>query len=368
MRLQKPKVPSRWAVPDCIILSCAFWLLVVGADRSPAASGPAMYEPPDGRVYHGAAPTPDVVASYIESLADASIEPLLEGIHLSASGTAGRQYVVDTIREWLAYVRDAGRIPHLSLSMRDGYGNPSDVAIATATAHDAVLDEIGAVIAAYDGPLFVRLGFEFNGAWNGYTPGIYPIAYRKMVDRFRAAGVTQAAYIWCYEPDGPDDFDDVIDGRSAWYPGDDYVDWFGLDLFKAEHFVPPASARQRGTSTYERSVRFLEMATAHGKPVMLSETAAVKVYVTSDREDPQFTDGRADWESWFEPFFDFIAHHPQIKGVLYMNQDYRGTAFERKNAWGDARIGVNSYIRRHYCAALRDPRYIHQDDGLARLP
>ncbi len=319
----------------------------------------ALYEPPDGRIYHGTAPNPQVVAGYLAVLADPAIEPLIEGIHLSASGTAGRQYVGDTIREWLTYVDEAGRIPHLSLSMTDGYGNPTDVEIANTSAHDRVLREIGAVIAQFDKPLFVRLGFEFNGAWNGYTPCVYPIAYRKMVDIFRSAGVTRAAYIWCYEPDGPDDFDAVIDGQAAWYPGDDIVDWFGLDVFKSEHFVAPKAARQRGSSSYARSIRFLEMADERGKPVMLSETAAVKVYVTSDPED-----GRSDWNSWFSPFFAFMTEHPQIKGFLYMNHDYRGTVYERENAWGDARIEVNAHILDHYRMELSDPRFIHRAEGL----
>jgi Glycosyl hydrolase family 26 len=223
----------------------------------------ALYEPEDGRIYHGTAPNPTVVDGYIAALDDEAIAPLIEGIHLGASGTSGRQYVVDTIRDWLTYVHEAGRIPHLSLSMRTGTGEPSDVEIATTTLHDRVLHEIGKTVAEFGKPLFIRLGFEFNGVWNGYTSGVYPIAYRKMVDIFRAAGVDQAAYIWCYEPDGPNDFDAVIDGQSAWYPGDDYVDWFGLDLFKAEHFVPPMTERDSQNAAYSRSIRFLEMASTH---------------------------------------------------------------------------------------------------------
>jgi len=326
---------------------------------------PELYEPPDGAIYHGAASTPQVVQGYLNALGDSSIEPLIEGIHLGASGTAGRQYVVDTVTEWLAYVRAAGRIPHLSLSMTDGHGNPSDVEIATSSKHDAVLGEIAAVVAAYDDPLFVRFGFEFNGAWNGYTAGIYPIAYRKMVDIFRSAGVTKAAYIWCYEPDAPDDFDAFVNGRPAWYPGDDYVDWFGLDLFKSEHFVLPSSERGQANALYTRSVRFLDMAALHGKPVMLSETAAAKTYITEDALDPGLADGRSDWESWFEPFFGLMSAYPQIKGFLYMNHDYRGTHWERTNAWGDARIEANSYILARYLETLREDRFLHRADGLA---
>ncbi len=358
---------SRMLCPKAAVfmLATAAILLFSAAAANRGTSDRALYEPEDGFVYHGTAPNPAVVDGYVAALADDAIAPLIEGIHLGASGTSGRQYVVDTIRDWLQAVHASGRVPHLSLSMTNGNGAASDVEIATTSLHDRVLTEIGETLAEFGKPLFIRLGFEFNGTWNGYTPGIYPIAYRKMADIFHAAGVDQAAYIWCYEPDGPDDFDAVVDGQSAWYPGDDYVDWFGLDLFKAEHFTAPCSQRESQHALYDRSIRFLEMAQTHGKPVMLSETAAVKVYVTSETDDPSLVDGQSDWSTWFAPFFTFIADHPQIKGFLYMNQDYRGTVYERENGWGDARIEVNPYILNQYRQILHDDRFLHANDGLS---
>lgn len=355
---------TRWCLAKPLLAAAVSTVLVLAATADPYGRGGALFEPPDGRIYHGTAPNPIVVEGYVDALDDRAIEPLIEGIHLGAAGTAGRQYVVDTIREWLGYVREAGRIPHLSLSMTDGHGNPSDVAIATTAEHDAVLREIAAVVAEYGDPLFVRFGFEFNGAWNGYTPGVYPIAYRKMVDIFRDAGVVNAAYVWCYEPDAPGDFDAVVDGRSAWYPGDGYVDWFGLDLFGAEHFDPAFAGRPGRETAYDKSIRFLEMAAARGKPVILSETAPVKVYLTPDADDPRWVDGRADWEAWYAKYFAFMADHPQIKAFLYMNHDYRGTHWESANGWGDCRIETNGYVLDRYRDVLRQPRFIHLDEGL----
>ena len=58
-----------------------------------------------------------------------------------------------------------------------------------------------------------------------------------------------------------------------------------------------------------------------------------------------------------------MAEHPQIKGFLYMNQDYRGTVYERDNDWGDARIEVDSHILEQYGDILRENRFLHADDG-----
>lgn len=86
------------------------------------------------------------------------------------------------------------------------------------------------------------IGFEFNGPWNGYNQGLYPIAFRRFVDLLREEGAHNIVTIWCYEPNSPGDFDAVgPDGEPLWYPGDEYVDWFGLDLFYHSCFTSVAS-------------------------------------------------------------------------------------------------------------------------------
>lgn len=163
-------------------------------------------------------------------------------------------------------------------------------------------------------PLFVRPGFEFNGPWYGYTSFAYVDAFRKIVTRFRNAGVHEAAFISCYEPDAPNDFDAVEQGQPRWFPGDDFVDWFGLDVFQAEHFNPAFPDMQRGEITKKgKAERFLRMAREHGKPVFLSETSAQFANITPDAADPGFADGQRDWGSWFRIFFDWMASHAEIK-------------------------------------------------------
>jgi hypothetical protein len=44
--------------------------------------------------------------------------------------------------------------------------------------------------------IFLRIGYEFNGPWNGYNPTAYINAYRRVVDIFRAEGVTNVAFVW----------------------------------------------------------------------------------------------------------------------------------------------------------------------------
>lgn len=333
----------------------------------------AFLEPPDGYVYHGTSPhdVPDVEA-YIAALGDPAIYPAVEGMHAAVPGTRP-QSLERTIREFLERVRAAGRIPHLSFSLSIGDGEAVDDVIALTDTYDDLIRTVGRVIREFGDPVFIRIGFEFNGSWNNYHPGLYPVAFRKFVDLLREEGATNFATIWCYEPDGPADFDAVdADGEYLWYPGDDYVDWFGLDLFRREHFVSDAVVGEGGRpgsrvreSTYERTVRFLEMAAKHGKPVFLSEVAAVDVHLTPDHLDPDFVDGKSDWEVWFEPFFALLDEYPQIKGFNYMSQDYRNTKYAAQG-WGDARIQVNRFVLERWIEALRDERFLHGGMAVVR--
>lgn len=328
----------------------------------------AYLEPPDGYVYHGTSPHIPDVEAYIAALGDPAIYPAVEGMHAAVPGTRP-QSLERTVREFLERVRAAGRIPHLSFALSIGDGQPVDDVIALTDTYDGLIRTIGRVLRDFGDPVFVRIGFEFNGSWNKYHPGLYPKAFRKFVDLLRDEGATNFATIWCYEPDG----------EYLWYPGDDYVDWFGIDLFQHGHFVPDAAGSRGGRQAasgrgvrletpYEKTVRFLEMAERHGKPVFISETAAVDAHLTPDELDRGFVDGRNDWELWFEPFFALLERYPQIKGFNYMSQDYRGTKYAA-HGWGDARIQVNSYVLERWIEALRDERFIHAGMlvGLERL-
>jgi hypothetical protein len=343
-----------------------------------AAEGWALLEPPDGYVYHGTSPSMVDVDAYIASLDDPALYPAVEGMHAAVPGTRP-QSLIQTTRLFLERVRDVGRIPHLSFAMAMGDGQSVDDVIAQTTRYDELIRELGRVIKEYGDPVFVRIGFEFNGKWNNYHAGLYPIAFRKFVDLLREEGADNFATIWCYEPNAADDFDAVgSDGQPLWYPGDAYVDWFGIDLFQHSHFVSDdknltgdragtggSSRLQMTSSLYQRTLRFLEMARQHGKPVFLSELAAVDAHITSDGQDPGFQDGKADWELWFAPFFTFLQEHPEIKGFNYMSQDYRNTKYAA-NGWGNSRIQDNSYILQQWVQMLRDERFIHVTDLVVR--
>ncbi|OFY50342.1 MAG: hypothetical protein A2X22_07050 [Bacteroidetes bacterium GWF2_49_14] len=335
-------------------------------ERNPFPDTLALLEPPDGQVYHGActmtyASTADPLAGYLGALNDPAIQPAVRGLFFSVPGERGPDNGFRGLKTFFHTADSVGFIPEISLFFMDTRGS-TDSIIAVTDTYDWILDSIISLTKAYGGKSFLRIGGEFNGAgpgWNGggYHPYYYVTMFRKIVDKYDAAGLRDSiAFNWCYEPDAANDFDSVDQRGPRWYPGDDYVDWFGLDVFNSEHFdqALPDSDR-RGITKKGKSERFLAMARAKKKPVFMSETSAKGINISSDPQD-----GINDWNTWFAKFWEFIAVHPEIKGFSYINANWPIGAYP---GWGDARIENSPYVTAKYQEEMRKPRYINLITG-----
>jgi beta-mannanase len=99
---------------------------------------------------------------------------------------------------------------------------------------DSYIRSWAKAIKEFGHPLFLRYAHEFNiegYPWgvvnNDKDPQVYIKAYRHVVDIFKKEKVKNVKWIWCFMnysyPDEP--WNDWV----AAYPGDDYVDWIGID-------------------------------------------------------------------------------------------------------------------------------------------
>lgn len=320
-----------------------------------------ILEPENGKVYHGAQTMTyesgkDPLAGYLGALDDSTIQPAVRGFFMSIPGTRGPDKSLTGLKDFFHSADSIGFIPELSLFFVSDVA--TDSIIAVSNQYDWIIDSVIKLSKKYDKKLFLRIGGEFNGAgqgWNGggYHPYLYVTLFRKIIDLFAMAGMRDSiAVIWCYEPDAPNDFDSIDTRGARWYPGDDYVDWFGLDVFDAEHFDQSLPDFERGVITRKgKSERYLAMARLKGKPVYMSETSAKGVNISND-----INDGINDWANWFEKFWEFFDTHKEIKGFSYINANWPSGAYP---GWGDARIQNSYYITGKYKDEMKNPRYIH---------
>ena len=206
---------------------------------------------------------------------------------------------------------------------------------------DPVFQEMCDNLKLIGRPLFMRIGYEFNGTWYSpmYQPDSYKAWFRRVTDKLREHDVP-AATVWCAYP-GYSSYYGSWDYLDDFYPGDEYVDWWGIDLFS------PSDLTNAQTTT------FLDKAEEYGKPVLIGE--ATPTGVGADDAD--------DWGRWFAPFFDLIRTRPGIKAHAYINYDWY--LYPSLSTWGDARLETaDPYLRSGYVEEMTSPLYMHATAGI----
>ena len=147
-------------------------------------------------------------------------------------------------------------------------------AIIAGGAFDAYIDAWARRLAAWNGPIYLRVFHELNAPWypwgveaNGNHPEDLVAAWRHIRDRFDRAGVHNVRWVWC--PDaglGETPLEEM-------YPGDDAVDWIGLDGYNWGDVHPETGWRSFEEifgAAYE-AVRGLS-----DRPLMIAETASAE--------------------------------------------------------------------------------------------
>ena len=217
-------------------------------------------------------------------------------------------------------------IPQIGLNMTNGVNAHYEADVA-AGKYDTQIGYLVAGLRKLATPAYLRIGYEFNGlSWNGYLPGPYAQAFIRIASALRAATDIEVATVWDAEVDGVTNYMD-------YYPGDQYVDWFGMNIFNAASF---------GNSNLPA---FMALADAHKKPVMIGETTPMAIGAQQ---------GATSWNTWFAPFFSYLQATPEVKEFNYIDCDWSTTPLSN---WGDSRLQMSSaaYVRDRYIAELSDP-------------
>lgn len=217
------------------------------------------------------------------------------------------------------------------------YGFDADVA---AGKYDAQLDALVEGFAAFQRPVWLRIGYEFNGFWTHFSPESFKAAWIRITKKFRSNPITNktVANVWDYTADAPMSPASL---EKTWYPGDEWVDWWGINIFSG--VAAPDS--QWVTSRIQGNYGFLEYAASRGFPVMFGESTA--------RQNPM------TWSPWFENYFMLLANKSlTVRSFNYINWDWSKASPPPGMNWGNCRI-EQSGILEQYQAELKTPKYFH---------
>jgi hypothetical protein len=205
--------------------------------------------------------------------------------------------------------------------------------------YDPVIRAFGAWVKGTDRPVYLRIGYEFDGPHNELDPEEYVRAYRRIVDLMREEGVENVAFVW-HSYAAP-----TYEGHpiSAWYPGDDYVDWVGISLF----------GHMYGARIGSDLDAVLQFARQKKKPVMIAESSPTSgISSTNDYA----------WTDWFVNYFSLI-YERNIKAVSFINEDWERFDFPGTN-WQDARLQNNERISAAWFMETNQERYLKQSHDL----
>jgi hypothetical protein len=207
--------------------------------------------------------------------------------------------------------------------------------------YDEVIKKFSAWAKSVDRPIYLRIGYEFDGPHNELEPEEYVMAYRHIVDLMRARGVENIAFVWHSYASLP--FKDYP--LSAWYPGDGYVDWMAISVFGHAY---------GGTDFGPDCDTVLQFAKEHKKPVMIAESNPINGIDSKNIEV---------WNQWFVNFFTF-TYSKNIKAISFINENWSQTGITGISEWKDSRLYNNDEVSEAWFSETSKDRYLKQSTEL----
>ncbi len=313
---------------SCIVIAASFNTIEAQqkSDYVKRTNLNALMEPALG-IISGAGQSSDAFAGYSNAMPK-NLKPIIYMTYIGVDGKLMKwaKNVSEEINKYPWYI-----IPQVGLGMTyDGSPEKHYEDLVAEGKYDRQIDTLIMALNYIDRPMYIRIGYEFAGQWNGYKTESFKAAYIKITDVLKKGCNHPIATVWCMSVDAENK------DYMSYYPGDSYVDWWGIDLFGAWQFND-START-----------FMDSSMTHKKPVMIGESTPRKVGVLQ---------GDSSWIKWYAPYFAFIAKYPQIKAISYINWNW--AAYPMWADWGNGRIEDNAIIKSKFINEMQNPIYIH---------
>ena len=306
-------------------------LLPIGEVFSNPNRNNVLFRPPEGKILLIVGQYKEAIDTYIKELghvpagfiAYTSVQRA-EGIYEAFNHGGGAQHLQYEVKKYPNTVIQVG------LYMVDVLE-----AIIDGT-YDDNLQKIGTWIKNTNRPVYLRIGYEFDGPHNHYNPGPYIKAYRYIVKKFRALEVKNVSYVWhsyAHYTKRP-----VMD----WYPGDEYVDWVAISYFNPiQKYLD----------------RIVKIAKKRSKPLMIAEATPCGIGTTY---------GDYALKNWYEPFFKFIDTN-NVEAVSYINCDWEALPMWKGQGWKDSRVEANPLIKKRWLEEVQKEKYLKSSPELYSL-
>jgi fibronectin type 3 domain-containing protein len=299
----------------------------------------APFEPPDGSIYSGAGQSIEAIVQ-MTNTGDPNRKPMLVAAYDFLNPTSIADVNVYVPQGDILTAHNLYPGSKLQIGLELPKDNLTELTAVGTGKYDNWIRGMADSYKALNQDIFLRLGYEFDGAWNKYDPTAYVAAYRRIVDIFRSEGVTNVAFVWnSYTPD-QDSTDPTKTGYRwnghlmfDWYPGDSYVDWFSFDEWK------------KGFD----ATWYMAQAAIHNKPVLIGEASYT-----------QHLDSGYTWDQWLPAYFTSVKNSG-VKGFQYINWNWPIYPITDWANWSSGKFTNNPTYVSLYNTELQNTKYIVRD-------
>jgi hypothetical protein len=246
-------------------------------------------------------------------------------------------------------IRQHGSIPVYSWSSQSipSSLNEPDFQLSDVIAgnFDSYIREFAEDARDWGHPFFLRFDWEMNGNWfpwsegvNGNQAGEFVTAWRHVHDIFTSVGAGNVTWVWCPNVDPGNKLASSI---ASDYPGDEYVDWSGLDGY---NWGPSKGGWTSFSQLYDSTYHEITDSVAPSKPLLIGEMGSTEK-----------GGSKASWIS--EALTEIPTAFPKIRAMLWFD------TFDDGMDWP---IETSSSATSAFATGVQAPSY--QSNSYANLP
>lgn len=212
--------------------------------------------------------------------------------------------------DWIAKLRDEGKMVHIALEPNLGLDTVRD---------DEYLQRLATDLRASGARIFLRFASEMNGPWVGYggNPAEYREKFRLVASKMHALA-PNVAMVWC-------PYALPKQNIKNYYPGDEYVDWVGVNLYSVTYFNQDRRTPGRWTHPGDL-LESVYTTYAARKPIMIGEYGATHHSNLESKSVADFAMGCVG-----ALYSSLPRVYPRVKAVFYFNGNNMEIAEKRNN-------------------------------------
>jgi len=248
--------------------------------------------------------------------------------------------------DWVRSLASRGKMVHIALEPNDGL---------VAVKDDTYLRKLADDMAASGAKIFLRFASEMNGTWTNYSgdPELYKEKWRLLtrVIRERADNV---AMVWC-------PYTTPRDPIPNYYPGDEWVDWVGVNMYNVTYFNQDRSTPAHHVGPTDM-LDYIYRRYADRKPIMIGEYASTHFSALENKPVVDFA-----VENIRELYQALRTRYPRVKAINYSNSNNLLLSHRQNNNYT---VTANPRVLASYRAAITSAHFIGgtASGNLAALP